>query len=153
MDLRHKIAKLTELNKSVHQELKERADIKASKQYEALESQIKQLKESQSELLSGVPDNSVYFGELKNDIMLDFKAQGITSCENVTAKVRKRKEVSVNGVLNVMGGDIDQLIVMSGITQKNLKDFASLSDNGGIKRELLGCIKETGQDITDLIIS
>ena len=82
-----------------------------------------------------------------------FIEKKITSYENIKAKYKRNKEVSVSKVLDVIGGDIDALVSISNISQKSLKEYAKSFKDKKLKRELMNCVEETNITISYLLIT
>ena len=152
MSIQEKIEKLNYFKKVIKKEEIERDVIRSRDDYLVLAKQIRELGEKQKLLIDVVESHDTEFEDLKLEVIDYFKSENIEQLENVSAKFKKKNEVSVSKVLAVLGGDIDQLVTMSGITQKNLKDFAGLESNKPIKKELMDCVEETKKEIVDLDI-
>lgn len=148
------IEKLIEMTKGLEAQILQenllRTEIKETSEYKSISEQIEQLSETQIEMLSEVPDSSVYLSETKQDIVAYFKEKQIEQYDNCFAKFKTKKSVNCEKLLTVIGGDIDAFVVISDISQKKLKTYAK--DNKDIKRELLGCIQEDSREMVDVTI-
>ena len=152
-NLKDLTAKFKEVNEKIFEEQKQRVEIKNSKKYKMYEDMASDARENQAYLLDEVEDSTSLLQVIKDDIIKRFKEGGLKNYEDISAKMRQKKEVNVNRVLEVLGGDLDQLITMTGITQVTLKEFAALDSNKPIKREIISCIEVISEEIADIKIT
>jgi len=141
------IEQLTALKRKIDQEDMERGKIKYGDEYAALEKEIEALTAKREAMLLSVPDSSEEYAAVKRQVLDYMKANNLSHVENVSAVTRERKEVNKSRVLNILGGDIDNYIALSTVTQVGLKDFAKSSP---YKKDLMDCIEVVGTDIVDL---
>lgn len=151
-DIKETIVKLNHLKKVITKENAEREMIRSGDEYLDLAKQAREIGEKQNALLESVECHDSEFDDLKFEVINYFKSENIEQMENITAKFKKKNEVSVNKVLEVLGGDVGLLLEMTGISQKELKAFAALESNKPIKKELMDCVEETKKEIVDLDI-
>jgi len=140
---------LIAFHKEVETERNTRTAIKNSPEYLALQGQISQLTDDQEAMLLGVPDSSDEYNLEKKAVIAYMISQNIDELGNVRAVFRTKNEVNVARLLNVLEGDIDNLVILTNVKQTDLKAFAKTDQR---KKELLACI-ESGQVLSDISIS
>mgnify|MGYP005631397475 CR=1 FL=1 len=153
MTLQEKTERMTFLSEKVKKEETERKQIKESVEYLELQEEINKIAEKQNAMFQFTDDSGQELEELKLEIMRYFIEKKITSYENIKAKYKRNKEVSVSKVLDVIGGDIDALVSISNISQKSLKEYAKSFKDKKLKRELMNCVEETNITISYLLIT
>ena len=127
---------------AVKAEDEQRKAITESPEYLALQAQLEAM-------TSHIPNTREEYEMDKAAILKEMNAQGLLSVEGFATKTRVSKKVDTYSVLQAMDGDIDNLMLVTSITQKSLETF--IKDNPSYKRDLKSCIKETGETVTDII--
>jgi hypothetical protein len=134
------------------------ADLKAS--YLAVQSEnvqrqaimetpeYKALKEKMDAMLAVVPDSSDEYAADLAATLKFMNENGIHKAEGFVVKTRATRSVDVLAVLRAMGGDIDNLMLVTNVTQKSLEKF--IKDNPGYKADLRACIKDEGVKVVDV---
>ena len=133
-------------------EEQERCVIMDDEHYQKLQAEIDFALAEQKKLLSSVCDSTEALAEAKQELIAEFKEQHIDTYDGVVAVKREENRVNANRLLHVFGGDMDMFMTLANITQKSLKDFASLDSNRHLKKEILGTIEKVGEKIVDLEI-
>jgi hypothetical protein len=127
---------------AVQRETQERQKIMESPEYLALQAQM-------DSLLAGVSDTRDEYEADRDAVLKIVNAEGLTDVPGFVLKTRTKRSVDVYGVLRAMEGDIDNLIIVASVTQKNLETF--IKDNPQYKRDLRSCIREEGISVTDVM--
>lgn len=130
------------LNLLVEYETADRATIKLSPQYIALEQQIALLTQQRDALIAHIPDSKPELEKAKESMMMQLRNEGLTKFRNIYAKMGKRQTVNVSRLLNVLGGDVGILLEMAKVTQKQLKEFAETMPQA--KQEIMSCVDTEG---------
>lgn len=133
----------------VHREQAEREAIMQSEEYRECQEQIEALQALQEDMLSSVPDTSEEHAMDKEALIQFMYENKLTQAEEFKAKTRAVRSVDVRGVLEAMQGDIDNLMLVASVKQKDIETFWKA--NPEFKKPLKACIREEGYRITDLI--
>ena len=132
---------------AIKQEAEQRAQVQNSQGYLSLQSQIDNLLEAQKQMLAHIPDSTEEYEMDKAQVLEYLKENNLTEVDGFIVKTRKKNSVDTYKVLQVMGGDIDNLMLVATVTQTALTKF--MKDNPGYK-ELKSCIIEEGITVTDI---
>jgi hypothetical protein len=135
----------------VQEQARKREEVMQSEAYQSLQQQIEALQESQAQLLSHIPDSREENEMDKEELIKYMMDNNLTQAEEFKAKTRAKRSVDTMAVLRAMEGDIDNLMLVSSIKQKDLETF--IKDNPSYKRDLRSCIIDEGYTITDIVIS
>lgn len=120
----------------------ERAKIMASDEYQALQKQL-------AAMTASVPDWAGTLAVQRKDIFTLMNAEGLTQADGFAVKMRTSRSVDVRAVLEAMGGDLDNLMLIASIKQKDLAKF--VKDNPSYKHDLRSCIREERTKVVDVI--
>lgn len=107
------------------------------------------LKAQMDAMFADIPDTSEEYAMDKEAVLKAMNEMGRTEIEGFHVKTRKKRSVNVREVLEAMQGDIDNLMLVSTVTQKNLEQFAK--DNPEYKYDLRKCIKDEGISVVDIL--
>lgn len=126
-----------------------RAGLMKTAKYIEIEEQIRMLQEGLAKSLEGVPDSREEY-EMDTKELKDFmEANGLTEAGEFKAKTRAKRSVDTNAVLHAVGGDIDTLMILCSVKQKDLETF--IKDNPTYKKDLRSCIVDEGFTITEIL--
>ena len=95
----------------------------ASKAYRDIQKQIGILLLKQEELFDSIPDTRCEYEMNKKALIKYMEEQGLTQAGPFIAKSRIKRTVDVRRVLETMGGDIDNLMLVASVSQKSLEEF------------------------------
>lgn len=135
---------------AVKQEYEQRALILKSPEFLELEKKQNEIEQQIEDMLSVVPDSREEYEADKKTIIKEMLENGQTELEGFTVKIRNKKKVNTYKVLKAMDGDIDNLMLVSSVTQAALTKF--IKDNDGYKH-LKQCIEDDGYTITDILLA
>jgi len=139
----------TESLSAVKEERKLRDDLIATPEYESLNEEIKLIKEKQDKLIATIPDSSEEHELDKRELFAYMVENNITEIEGYEVRTRDKNEVDVLGVLRAFEGDLDNLMLVTSIKQKDIKEF--WKSNPEYKKSLKPCIRKVGFSISDVI--
>jgi len=134
---------------AVTQEAKSREKIMETEAYKFLEAQLEQIQESQNALLIHIPDSREESSMDEKELIAYMQENNIFEAGEFRAKTRAKRSVDTYAVLQAMDGDIDNLMLVSSVKQKDLEEF--IKANPGYKKDLRFCIKDEGFTITSLV--
>jgi hypothetical protein len=100
-------------------------------------------------LTASIPNWAEELNAQREDILSLMNAEGIQKAEGFVVKTRTSRSVDVRAVLEAVGGDIDALMLITSVKQKDLEEFAKA--NPDYKRDLRKCIREEGVKVVDVI--
>lgn len=100
-------------------------------------------------MLAGITDTREEYEADREAVLKEVNAQKITDLPGFVLKTRAKRSVDTYAVLQAMEGDIDNLMVVANVTQKNLESF--IKDNPSYKRDLRQCIKDEGVSVVDIL--
>lgn len=136
---------------AVQEEDKQRAEIMGSEDYAEFQRVIDGLLEDQKAMLAQVPDSREEH-ELDKKELIDLMIENnLTQAGEFVAKTRAKRTVDTYEVLKAVHGDIDTLMLLCSVKQKDLETF--IKDNPDYKRDLRQCIRDEGFTISDLVLA
>lgn len=133
----------------VQEQEKQRVEIMASEPYQYAQKQIDAFLEGQKNMLASVPDLREELAMDKAELIKYMEENALTEAGEFKAKTRVKRSVDTYAVLQAMGGDIDSLMLVTSVKQKDLETF--IKANPEYKKDLRTCIKDEGFTITDLL--
>lgn len=119
-----------------------RTTVMNSPEYQALKAQM-------DAMLSAIPDSSEELALDREALVKAMNEEKVLELEGCQVKTRKQREVDVLAVLNAFQGDIDALMSVATVSQKNLEGW--IDANPEDKRALRSCIIEKGVKVVDVI--
>jgi len=131
---------------AVKAEEETREQIRTSDEFQAYHESIDSLMAEQDKLLSLVPDTSEEYGLDKAELIAYMQENNETQLEEFKAKGRKQNTVDTYSLLRLLEGDIDALMVIVSVKQKDLIEFIKANDRKDLKK----CVIEEGFKITDI---
>jgi hypothetical protein len=141
-DLEQHLADLRTTYAAIKREEDERKRIKLSPEYLALEQQMEAM-------FAGISDTQEEYDMDREAVLKALNAERITDVPGWVVKTRAKRSVDTHAVLRAMDGDIDNLMIVASVTQKNLETF--IKDNPTYKRDLRSCIRDEGISVVDIM--
>lgn len=142
--------KIEELAKACADEHDQREEIRKGKKYMEKQAAIVKLSGELDAMLEDVPDSVPDFEKAKKDMIAEMQQSGRAKIGKVSARYTKSNRVNGAGVFRTLGEDIGLFMEIATISQKSLKEWAK--GNPDLKDELIDCIEEAGQTVTDISI-
>jgi len=117
--------------------------------YQKLQTELEGIQEEQLKMLHEIPDTSEEHDLDKKALFDHMSENSIDTLEGCEVKTRVKREVDVLGVLHALEGDIDSLMIVVSVKQKDLQTFSKA--NTTYKKALKACVKDVGFSIIDII--
>jgi hypothetical protein len=136
---------------AVQSETAQRESISQTEEYQALQRIIENVQQEQQAMLSSVPDSREEHDMDKQELIRYMLENKLTQVEEFKAKTRAKRSVDTMAVLRALEGDMDSLMLVSSIKQKDLETF--IRDNPLYRKDLRACIVDEGYTITDIVVS
>ncbi len=150
MSLQSLCQQLEDLKIAVLNETAKKLEVQKSAAFLDLAAKIAALAAEQAILLADLPDSSVEYSLIKDQVINEMRASGVTGFGNVQAKFKEKKEVNRDKLLRVLEGDLDVYIALSNVTQVALKDHAKGNSK---EHELMDCIEVLLREIVDVSVA
>ena len=136
---------------ATQEEERQREELRNSEEYLAFQRVIEGAQKEQQEMLAKVPDCREEMEADKQELIAYMQQNDIKQAAEFKAKTRVKRSVDTSAVLRAMEGDIDNLMLVTSIKQKDLEEF--IKSNPEYKRDLRSCIIEEGYTITDIVLA
>ncbi len=134
---------------AVEQETAMREQLISSQAYQSIQAEIDALQAKQNELLAAIPDSREEHAMDEKELIAYMQENKITEAGEFKAKTRAKRSVDTYAVLQAMHGDIDALMLVSSVKQKDLEDF--IKANPTYRKDLRSCIRDEGFTITSIV--
>ena len=140
--LQEHLADLRVTYAAIKREDEERKRVMESPEYLALQEQM-------DGLLAGISDTREEYDMDREAVLKVLNDEKITDLPGFVLKTRAKRSVDSYAVLQAMDGDIDNLMLVTSVTQKSLEKF--IKDNPAYKRDLRSCIRDEGTSVVDVM--
>ena len=126
---------------AVREEERRREAVMESNEYKALQ-------DAMDAMLEGIPDSSEEHALDKAELIAYMQENGVRQVEEFKAKGRTVRTVDTYQLLRKLEGDIDALMVICSVKQKDLTEFIKAND----RKDLKACVKDEGFRINDIVL-
>ena len=123
-------------------------DVITSEHYKDLQSKLDDIKAEMDEMTTGLESEKETYNALKNSLKKVLKRLNITQLEGCRLELQQRKEVNKERLLRTLGGDMDNFLILTTVTQVALKEFAKTQPEN--EKDLLDCIESAGEEVVDI---
>lgn len=127
------------------EEFKKRQAIIDTPAFQKWQAQKEAAEMEMKEMLKGIPDSTEHCDGVRKALVNHMQENRVFDHPLLRIETKQRKVVNTGRLYNVLGGDLDLFQTLAKVTQKDLKAFAD--ENPSLKREILGCVEDSGEEI------